>query len=174
MERRKRIRRTGLLCLHCLENAAFYRARVAAPAETFRRPFWRRVDANFIDMALVEWCKVFGDDPKKAVHHWQKVVTEPHEFLSRLEKATGISEAALESYRLKVRAYRDQFVAHLDAIDQADVPDLQLAIETARFLFNYLSDVEDDGSAFYDAPSKADKRFQQALDHARTEYGGLN
>ena len=101
MHRRTRLRRTGILCLHCLRNAAYYRAWNAAPQTRRREQFWVSLNGNFIDTCLLEWCKLFGD--LRAMHHWSKVVSEPQAFLSGLHAVTGLDETAFEAYRLAVR-----------------------------------------------------------------------
>jgi hypothetical protein len=51
--------------------------------------FWRQVNGNFFDMAVLDWCKLFGDQkqtPLKRVgeHHWRRVVSDPEMFEARL------------------------------------------------------------------------------------------
>lgn len=168
MQRRTRLRRIGILCLHCLRNAAYYRAWNAAPQARRQEQFWVSLNGNFIDTCLLEWCKLFGD--LRAMHHWSKVVSDPDAFLTGLYAATRLDEAAFEAYRLAVRTYRDKFVAHLDGLNTIQIPNAQPAIDSARFLYNYLVDVEDDADAFHDAPRNANVRYQQHLREGRAAH----
>ena len=54
--------------------------------------FWRCIYGNLLDVAVLEWCKVFGS--KKEPTHWEKVVPkEDHEqFCAGLLDAVGIDQ----------------------------------------------------------------------------------
>ena len=66
---------------------------------------------NFLDICVLEWCKLFGD--KKGEHYWGAVVTDTVKFEKELLQHLSVDTAAFEAYRLEMRAYRDKFVAHL-------------------------------------------------------------
>ena len=168
MQRRTRLRRTGILCLHCLRNAAYYRAWNAASQNRRKEQFWISLNGNFIDTCLLEWCKLFGD--LRAMHHWSKVISAPTTFITGLHAATGLDETAFETYRLEVRTYRDKFVAHLDELNNIQIPRIQPAIDSARYLYTYLLEVEDDVDAFHDAPQSARLHYQQCLREGRSAH----
>lgn len=168
MNRRTRLRRTGILCLHCLRNAAYYRAWNAGPVARRETQFWKTLNANFIDTCLLEWCKMFGD--LKAKHHWSKSVTDSNQFTAELYQMLGMDKAAFENYRVKVREYRDKFVAHQDEINQAEIPRLQPIIDSTRYLYNYLVQVEDDLNALQDAPKNARTYYQEHLTLGRKAH----
>jgi len=170
MNRRTRLRRTGILCMHFVRNAAYYRAFNAAPVPRRREQFWRTINGNFIDVCMLEWCKLFGD--LKAQHHWSKCVTDTARFLAGLYEHIGLSEAEFEAYRLEVREYRDKFVAHLDELNQMQIPQLQPALDSVRYLYQYMLEHEDDADAFHDAPRNADTRYQQHLREGREAHAG--
>jgi hypothetical protein len=165
MNRLTRLRRTGILCMHFVRNAAYYRAWNAAPAERRREQFWRTLNGNFIDICILEWCKLFGD--LRAQHHWSKSITDPDAFLRGLYNHTGLNEADFEAYRVEVREYRDKFVAHLDELNQMRIPNLQPALDSVRYLYQYLLERENDVDAFQDAPRDADARYQEHLREGR-------
>lgn len=168
MNRRTRLRRTGILCMHFVRNAAYYRAWNAAPVARRREQFWRTLNGNSIDICMLEWCKLFGD--LKAQHHWSKCVTDTNAFLAGLYAHTGLGEAEFEAYRLEVRAYRDKFVAHLDELNQMRIPQLQPALDSVRYLYQYLLEHEDEVNAFHDAPRSANARYQQHLREGREAH----
>jgi hypothetical protein len=165
VNRRTRLRRTGILCLHCLRNAAYYRSWNAGSVARRKTEFWKTLNGNFIDTCLLEWCKLFGD--LKAKHHWSKSVTDSDQFKAGLLQKLRMDEAALEDYRLEVREYRDKFVAHLDELNQAQIPRLQPIIDSVRYLYDYLVHVEDDVGAFRDAPQSARAYYTHHLTHGR-------
>ncbi len=79
MPRKDRLRRVMILCCSCARNIAYYRV---AWDEEYRHllnlpnpypNFWRAANNNFIDMCVLEWCKLFADMQGK--HHWSKIVT---------------------------------------------------------------------------------------------------
>jgi hypothetical protein len=151
--------------LHFLRNAAYYRAWNAAPIQRRREEFWRTVNGNFIDICVLDWCKLFGD--LKAQHHWSKSVSNRDPFLAGLYIKTRLGDASFESYRIEVRTYRDKFVAHLDELNKADIPNLQPGIDSVRYLYDYLVTEEDDVNAFHDAPRSANARYQAHLREGR-------
>jgi len=102
--------------MHFLRNAAYYRAFNAAPQPRRREQFWRAVNGNFIDICVLEWCKLFGD--LNAMHHWSTCVTDERQFCVGLYWNVGLNQQGFEDYRLELRVYRDKFVAHLDEPQQ--------------------------------------------------------
>ena len=170
MNRRTRLCRTGILCLHFLRNAAYYRTFNAAAIPRRREQFWRTINGNFIDICMLEWCKLFGDP--KAKHHWSKCVTDEQRFRTGLYRAVGLNEEPFERYRLEVRAYRDKFVAHLDELNTIAIPNLRPGFESVNYLYAYLLDVEDDLDAFHDAPRDAMARYQEHMREGRTAHRG--
>lgn len=170
MNRRTRLRRTGILCMHFVRNAAYYRAFNAAPVPRRRKQFWRTINGNFIDICMLEWCKLFGD--LRAQHHWSKCITDSSMFLAGLYDHTGLNEATFEAYRLEVREYRDKFVAHLDELNQMQIPQLQPALDSVRYLYQFMLEHEDDVDAFHDAPRNANARYQRHLREGREAHAG--
>jgi hypothetical protein len=170
MNRRTRLRRTGILCMHFLRNAAYYRAFNAAPIARRREQFWRTLNVNFIDICMLEWCKLFGD--LNAMHHWSKCVTDAGEFCTGLYRRVRLDQHGFEAFRLEIRLYRDKFVAHLDEGNTMAIPRLQPAIESVEYLYGYLLDVEDDLDAFHDAPRSPTAQYQENLREGRAAHKG--
>ncbi len=144
-----------------MRNLSYHRAWNSAKLERKKQEFWRTINGNFIDTAVLEWCKVFGDP--RAMHHWSKCVGDTAKFSEGLWAVTGKTKEEFEQYRLLVRAYRDKFVAHLDDLNQMQIPDLQPALESVRYLYQYLVDSEDDVNAFVDLPQNASRYYQTHL-----------
>src|SRR5438045_8454681 len=69
LSRRECLRRVILLCCHFARNVASYRAGKrngqVLPETT---EFWVTVNGNFVDQAVLEWCKLVGD--KKGQQSW--------------------------------------------------------------------------------------------------------
>ena len=97
-------------------------------------------------------------------------MTDTDAFSAGLYDHTGLDEAEFEAYRLEVRKYRDKFVAHLDQLNQMQIPQLQPALDSVRYLYQYLLEHEDDVDAFHDAPPSANARYQQHLREGREAH----
>jgi hypothetical protein len=57
----------------------------------------------------------------------------------------------------------ETFVAHLDELNQAPIPRLQPVIDSVRYLYDHLIQVEDDQDAFPDAPQSGRAYYTQHL-----------
>jgi len=102
------------LCSSFARNLAYYRTGWSKKYKHLLdgSDFWRAVNGNFLDMCVLEWCKLFAD--KKEKHHWRKVVSDPARFEAGLLRHLGLDEVAFQREIDTIRKYRDKFVAHLD------------------------------------------------------------
>jgi hypothetical protein len=125
-----------------------------------------RVNGNFLDIGILEWCKLFVD--LRGQHHWETVVSDPPECKRMLLQHLGISQIELNTYVAEVRVYRNKFVAHLDSELVADIPRLDVALGSAQFLLEYLHANEDEGGFFVGLPSDANRLFTRTRADART------
>lgn len=153
MTRRERLRRAGILCLHCLRNVAFYRAWYEAGQPKKGDQLWINVNNNFIDIAILEWCKVLGDH--KGKQHFSKVLESPKQFEQELLQTLKITSEDFKAYIGEVRTYRDKFIAHLDEEPVMNVPHLDIAQQSAEFLYQRLRGQEADKDTFDGAPASA-------------------
>lgn len=101
MQRRDRVRRALILCSHCLRNIAFYRVGWRRRECRRRDQFWLTVNGNFLDHAVLEWCKLFAESSGK--HHWSKVVSKPVEFKRDLLKRLRLTAEEFEAYTKEMR-----------------------------------------------------------------------
>lgn len=135
LTKRERIRRVILLCAHFSRNLAYYRAGHELLTTTSLE-FWITVDGNFLDVAVIEWCKLLGDPKEK--HHWKRIVTDASRFEADLLGRLGVNTAEFAAYINEVRAYRDKFIAHLDDLREIDIPLLDRAKAAVEFLHDYV------------------------------------
>ena len=111
LDERTRVRGMALLCCHCVRNSAYYRAGWENKRFIYADiDFWRNANGNFLDTAVMEWCKLFADCRGK--HYWNKVIDDT--FLTGMLRSIGFTESEYEEYSQKMRTYRDKFLAHLD------------------------------------------------------------
>lgn len=142
LSREERLRRVLLLCVYFARNMAFYRAAwgengLITPAGS---NFWNTVNANFIDTAVLEWCKLFAD--KNGHQSWRKVVGDADKFEAKMLSAANLDAKKFEDMIKHVRAYRDKFVAHLDSEREMKIPQLDLLLAVVRVLFKHLLEEE--------------------------------
>src|SRR5918999_2860912 len=80
--------------------------------------FWARTIFGHLELAVIEWCKVFGS-PKEQTH-WTKAIgpyavqQASQDFCHRLLSKTGFTQNEWKDYQTKMLILRNKFVAHLD------------------------------------------------------------
>ena len=133
-----RVRRTAILCGHCLRNIAFYRAGWLPTRSDIRvrRQFWIGANGAFIDLAILEWCKLFADP--KSQHYWSRSVADKSAFAAALYRQLRLTELEFAAYIESFKQPRDKFIAHLDAEPTMSLPRLRVARASAAFLYDHL------------------------------------
>ncbi|WP_109484049.1 hypothetical protein [Paraburkholderia sp. C35] len=157
---RRFARRQALLACAIVRNVAFYRAGFETEDGRGRlkddSQMGRTINSNFVDIAVLEWCKVFAD--WHARHHWRRLVRDSQArtgFRTALFAVLGLDEAGWEHYLTVVKTYRDRFVAHLDDDDTMDIPSLDPVLASTFFFYGQLWELAPDGAL--------DGRFQDDL-----------
>ncbi|UFZ03054.1 hypothetical protein LQG66_27970 [Bradyrhizobium ontarionense] len=137
LTRRERLRRTAILCGHCIRNLAYYRAGWNGGELRFgrRSRIHGSINGNFLDVMVLEWLKLFVATEQ---HAWQNVVTDKAQFLQGLLAQLTCTETQFNDYINEMRTYRDKFIAHLDSRRQMDVPVMDMAREAAIYYHRYL------------------------------------
>lgn len=166
MTKNQRARRVAMLCCYCVRNAAYYRAGWRNNHISIRDDFWVSANGNFLDFAVVEWCKLFTDQRGK--HHWRKVVPDPNAFFPNLLVAIGSNGQEFVIQCGEIKTYRDKFVAHLDDEQRMQIPHLSMVIDSTIYLYSIVR--EEFSSALNDAPSNLRAFYRQRFAHAREHY----
>jgi hypothetical protein len=102
--------------------------------------FWLQVNENFLDMCVLEWCKLFGSDKEK--HHWSNVVTDARTFEAELLRHLGINDQQLKVQVKIMLRYRDQWVAHQDYKLTGLYPTLELPKKAIWFYYTWIVEHE--------------------------------
>jgi hypothetical protein len=121
LTRNERLRRVLILGRDFIRNIGYVRGAQKHPAGWKEPPlhsavnFYRIAHNNALDMCVLDWCKLFGDDKTKAPaswgkHFWGKIVSDPACFEAELLQSLNVSAADFEAYRIEMRTYRDRFV----------------------------------------------------------------
>ena len=108
--------------------------------------FWRMIHGNLLDVAVMEWCKLFGSDHEEhQPMHWKNVVPrEEHEgFRAGLLNALGVPQKTWEAYWQQMKEYRDNHAAHFNAEflrpeNDPHYPEFDLALEAAYFYYDWI------------------------------------
>lgn len=112
------------------------------------RSFWRQVNSNAIDIAVLEWCKLFGERDRNkpgygyACHGWRIIVTDARAFEEGLYTNLNITEAEFVALVEGMRKLRDKFIAHLDSDRTMDIPLLTKAYEAVVYYHRHVVTVE--------------------------------
>ncbi|SOE98072.1 hypothetical protein SAMN05446635_6030 [Burkholderia sp. OK233] len=136
-------RRQATLSCAIIRNIAFYYAGWVTGDGQGRlkddTDVGRTINSNFIDVAVLEWSKLFVD--WEAKHHWRRFVKDTEArtaFRSGLLAVIGLDRAAWEQYHADVKTYRDHFIAHLDDDDVMIPPRLRIALDSTVFFYQHL------------------------------------
>ena len=167
MNRAERMRRIAILCCHCLRNIAFYRAGWRQHDLRVKRQFWIGANANAIDVAVLDWCKLFW----KGKHHWEKVVPEADQsdFLKGLCDSLNMSEEQFASESKTIAHYRDKFVGHLDDEDTMLIPTTRILRRSTAYLYEHIRSDPVGAACLADAPA-AGRHYAVMYRHAYHEY----
>lgn len=99
--------------------------------------FWRLIYGTLLDVAVLEWCKVFGTDSEPT--HWKRLVADHDAFRKDLLASLKVDEAGWEKYWQRMRDYRNDYVAHHVEESRVDkYPELDLALESSYFYYAFL------------------------------------
>jgi hypothetical protein len=103
--------------------------------------FWRVLHGNLLDIAVLDWCKLFGsNDEEHQQVHWKKIFADEAAFRAGLLAHNHLDQNAWDGYWQVMKNYRDQQVAHLD-FNRRDVmhyPNLEPALLSVFFYYSRL------------------------------------
>jgi hypothetical protein len=174
MTRRDRLRRVVILCRNFAWNLAYYRAGqkpenvVLCDAHSRAANFWRIVGGNFIDLCVLEWCKLLAEP--KGKHHWSGIVSDAVGFKNALLQDMGIDDAMFEREIAVMRQYRDKFLAHLDSDYTMNIPTLDKAKQAVWFYHAYVVQHEAKPGDLSGLPLALDPDYEECEAEAGTVY----
>jgi len=175
LSRRDRLRRVVILCRNFAVNLAYYRVgrktehlHLQNYKKNVKANFWRAANANFIDICVLEWCKLFADP--KGKHHWSKIVSDPGRFTEELMNSLGIEEARFQKEIEAMRQYRDKFLAHLDSDEVMNIPVLEIAKKAVWFYHAYVVQHEAQQGDLVGLPVDLDAGYAHCEDEAQAVY----
>jgi hypothetical protein len=96
--------------------------------------FWRVIQGGLLDLAVLEWTKVFGSNGEPT--HWKGVVEDHDTFRAELFNHLGIDEVRWSEYWNEIKTYRDEAVAHyFDKENINHYPRLDIALKSCHYYY---------------------------------------
>ncbi|MBM4275174.1 MAG: hypothetical protein FJ126_04225 [Deltaproteobacteria bacterium] len=122
--------------LYIIRNVACHRA-LSKYKSDFKQNYWILIFNNFLDISILEWCKIFGS--KIEPTHWRSLVDNHDSFRLGLLKALDIDNSNWDDYWRRVKNYRDKFVAHHEnSPGITHYPELDNIIKSSFYYYSYL------------------------------------
>lgn len=135
--RQERLQRVCIIATNFARNMAYYRAtRLNGNRILPRQNFWVNLEGNCIDIAVLEWCKMFADNGGR--HSWRVIVRDAPQFQIGLLESLEDDADQFEQVIQGVRNYRDRFVAHLDNDRVMNIPVFDPLFNSTRFYFSHI------------------------------------
>ena len=168
---RLRIRRTFQLANHCISNIAAYKAnwRKNAMNESelvVNRSFWKRANGNFLDIAVLEWCKVFSE--RNGEHHWSRIFKLRQDWMREFLQHMGMSQKEFHAELQRVLKYRNKYVAHLEPIPMK-YPSVDFLLQSISYLYEKIRLETFTKDAVIDHVFTASELFTEELKKATAE-----
>ncbi len=161
------------LSLHCISNIACYRAgwdETSNPKKLRNNiDFWTRANSNFLDVATLNWCILFAD--QKGKHHWLKAFKTKDNLVNGLYQSIAMTESAFNDELLKVKRYRDKYLAHLDNPAPAPLfyPKTEFMLKSAKHIFETLKSNEQTKPFLSGVYLNADEHYAEKYEEAKKE-----
>jgi len=171
LPKRQQLRRVTLLCCHFVRNLAYHRAGKKSPTELKRAgEFWVTVNGNFLDCCVLEWCKLFVDTKNRnpGEHRWDNVVADKVRFAAELFQ--HVDQMQFRNLVGAMRTYRDKFIAHLDEENVGNIPQMNIAEDSAQFYHRYIVRSEANPDDLAGLPTDLEDYYSVCYREAREIY----
>ncbi len=151
--------------VYVARNVAHHRS-LEPLKDDFDQNYWILVFNNFLDIAVLEWCKAFGS--RNEATHWSNHVADPNAFRAGLLEHLAVSEEKWHSYWEHIKSYRDEVVAHHESASMVThYPDFGYALKACFYYYGILIKQL---RAFHvlDYPDSLEEYFDRSLAQARS------
>lgn len=144
-------------------NIAYYKS-LYKYKDNFRQDYWILIFNNFLDIAVLEWCKVFGSRAEKT--HWSHHIQNEDKFRQEILNHLNLSRKEWGKYWESMKSYRDSVVAHHESNPNfTNYPNLDYALVSCYFYYEIIIK-ELRLVKVYDYPDDLGEYFQISLDKA--------
>jgi hypothetical protein len=142
--------------------------------------FWCTACNNFLDQAVLEWCKLFVDKKRDrkakanvfGEHHWKTIARDPVAFECDMLSHMKTDVQELATLASAIKTYRDTFLAHLDTGRVMHIPGLEPAFAAVAFYHTYV--VDEVGGRFHNLPADQLRYSDFCMTEARKVYGAMS
>lgn len=182
LSQNERLRRVVIVCAAFGRNYAIYRAGQNADvkqlltAQHRDQSFWLQINSNCLDIAVLEWCKLFGEKERGEAGHgqhgWRRIASDPAGFKRGLLEALGTTDAEFAELIEAMRKLRDKFIAHLDSDRTMNIPLLTAAYSAVAYYHRHVVTIERGSSNDWLGPPHTPEQYAlgyQALYNATLE-----
>jgi hypothetical protein len=175
--KKEQLRIVVILCCSFARNLAYYHAWWGEDHGHFlflthpHKNFWVAVNNNFLDVCVLDWCKLFAD--KRAKHGWRQIVTDVQKFEAGLLHHLNLDAAAFENEIKAMRSYRDKFVAHQDLEYTAILPTFDVAKKAVWFYHAHIVNQEAQPGDLFGLPLDLERGYDDEVQGARAVYRGI-
>lgn len=121
--------------IYVIRNAANFQSLVKYK-DDFKQNYWILIYNNFLDIAVLEWCKVFGTDSEPT--HWKTIVNDHTAFREGLLNCIGLDENEWSAFWENVNSYRNNIIAHFKKVDDLSYPFLDVIIKSSFYYYKWL------------------------------------
>lgn len=136
IEREKLLRRVALKCRDVVLQLSYHRAinKQRSPLN-FNLNFWICTYNNTIDMAVLDWGHLFGNE--KDDLHWKNVANDVDKFRTELLSEIELPLEKWVTYWEEVKNYRDKSVAHIEMRPSSNIPEMTIALKATCFYYSH-------------------------------------
>ncbi len=133
---RQQIERHLFRLVSVVRNAACH-CSLSKYTGSFQQNYWILIFNNFLDMAVLEWCKVFGSHGEPT--HWKNLVDDHTSFRTGLLRRLELDEDKWEAYWKDMKEYRDYQIAHYKKPPNlTNYPSLDIALEASYYYYEWI------------------------------------
>lgn len=153
MHREILLKRVVLKCRDFVRQLSYHRA-MLPHSKNLRTNIWIYTFNNFIDMAVLDWCHLFGSQSDDL--HWRRIVVDAEWFKSEILKSLGLTGEEWDAYWKSIKDYRDKDVAHIEVRPETSVPKMDKALEAIKLYYSYAIDELHDIYEYIELPDVID------------------
>ena len=123
--------------LDFVESMAVYRALYSArihertDIDEEIKKLWTNISDNCLQMAVVNWCKVFSSNRKNNKTHYSYLCNSTNDFRNAVSKA----EIDFDQYVRSMKSFRDNYISH-DDLEYEEIPFLDNALTICNIYEN--------------------------------------
>jgi len=150
-----------------------YHRAIRKTAPQLKQNFWIYISNNHMEMAVLEWCKLFGANAEHL--HWSKVFKDKDGFREHILNSVQMDKTQWCKYWTELTDYRNKRVSHFDPdFRPIRYPRLEPAFKAVVACYQYVLNKLESYSIDHNYPPSleeySDRLMEQALVFAERAY----